>query len=147
MTILSMNCVPYAIFTYYHLGHSITKKRWLLGYLHYVHHGLTVYPYHVLTITFALRKGALFQSKASIVVIICAYVALLMDHVTTIVAIRKMFYSLTKTENLSQRFVGAWIALSGGDNDQYASLIASDEDQGTKWQKAIHATVKTKKRL
>ena len=141
MTILSMNCVPYAIFTYYHLGHSIRMKRRLVGYLHYFHHALTVYPFHALQMIYLFRKGMLFHSTWALFVICCAYVALLMDHVTTVVAIGKMLNSLTKKENLSRKFVGMWAA-SGNDDDEYESLV---EKKATKWQRAVRTTVKTSK--
>lgn len=143
MTILSMNCVPYAIFTYYHLGHSIRMKRRLVGYLHYFHHALTVYPFHALQMIYFFRKGLLFHSTSALFVICCAYAALLMDHVTTVVAIRKMLNSLTKKENLSRKFVGMWAALGNGD-DEYESLV---EKKPTRWQRAVRTTVKTSKIL
>lgn len=143
MTMLSMNCVPYAIFTYYHLGHSIRTKKWLIGYLHYVHHALSVYPFHVLSIIYFLRKGVLFHSISAVFVILCAYAALIVDHLTTIVAIRKMFNSLTKKENLSRKFVSMWVAPGDG-VDEYESLV---EKKTTNWQKATRAAAKTSKRL
>ena len=144
MTMMSMNCVLYAIFTYYHLGHSIRIKRWLVGYLHYVHFAFTIYPFHAAFVIYLFRKGMLFHSTSALFVICCAYTALVMDHVTLLVAIRKMLYSLTKKENLTSKFVGAWLALGTDGDDEYENLV---EKKATKWQRAVRTTLKTSKSL
>lgn len=137
MTMLSANCVPYAIFAYYHLGHSIYVKRILIGYLHYVHTVFTVWMYHLLTIMFIVRKLVpLMKSKVNVVISLTAYLALLMDHVSTLSVIKKMYRSLLKKETLSAKSVGMWLRVldMSDKNDVYPNLEAVQK-AAKKWRK------------